>query len=151
MDDALSRRSGLVCSCLTLQPELIREFERLEIEPVSGASRALISQLVVRPTLLDRIRVAQSSDVQCQRLVSEIVNGVESDFLVSDGLLRFRGRVCVPEDSILREELLSKAHCSWFSVHPGSTKMYRDLREHFWWTGMKRSIAEFVSRCLTCQ
>ena len=36
-------------------------------------------------------------------------------------------------------------------MHPGSTKMYRNLREHFWWDGMKNDIAQFVARCLTCQ
>ncbi|GAB2270898.1 hypothetical protein Dimus_038886 [Dionaea muscipula] len=90
-------------------------------------------------------------DDECQRIVSELVDEVDSDFTVSDGLLRFRDRVCVPDDSVLREELMTEAHCFWFSIHPGSTKMYRDLREHFWWSGMKRVIAEFVSRYLTCQ
>ncbi|CAH9138313.1 unnamed protein product [Cuscuta epithymum] len=36
-------------------------------------------------------------------------------------------------------------------MHPGGTKMYRDLKESYWWSGMKRDIAEYVSRCLTCQ
>ena len=36
-------------------------------------------------------------------------------------------------------------------MHPGSTKMYRTLKEHYWWNGMKKEIASFVSRCLTCQ
>ncbi|KAL8111235.1 hypothetical protein AgCh_019086 [Apium graveolens] len=51
----------------------------------------------------------------------------------------------------LREELMEEAHRSPFSIHPGETKMYRDLKEHFWWSGMKRDIANFVSKCLTCQ
>lgn len=44
-----------------------------------------------------------------------------------------------------------EAHSSQYSVHPGGTKMYRDIRLHFWWNGMKRGIARFVSRCLVCQ
>nr|GEW37219.1 retrotransposon protein, putative, Ty3-gypsy subclass [Tanacetum cinerariifolium] len=44
-----------------------------------------------------------------------------------------------------------KAHSSSFSVHLGSTKMYHDLKQHFWWSGMKRDVATFVSRCLICQ
>ncbi|XP_038975659.1 uncharacterized protein LOC120106585 [Phoenix dactylifera] len=49
------------------------------------------------------------------------------------------------------DEILREAHQSRFSIHPGSTKMYRDLREHYWWKGMKREIAEYVARCMTCQ
>ena len=51
----------------------------------------------------------------------------------------------------IRQEVMSEAHSSQYSVHPGGTKMYRDIRQHFWWNGMKREIARFVSRCLVCQ
>ncbi|XP_076945107.1 uncharacterized protein LOC143616023 [Bidens hawaiensis] len=60
-------------------------------------------------------------------------------------------RLCVPDDSALRESLLPEAHNSPFSIHPGSTKMHRDLRQNFWWSRMKEDVAIYVSRCLTCQ
>nr|GFB59529.1 retrotransposable element Tf2 [Tanacetum cinerariifolium] len=60
-------------------------------------------------------------------------------------------RLVVPNDSSLRDVLLTEAHSSPFSVHPGSTKMYHDLKQHFWWSGMKRDVATFVARCLICQ
>ncbi|GJS57738.1 putative nucleotidyltransferase, ribonuclease H [Tanacetum coccineum] len=60
-------------------------------------------------------------------------------------------KLCVPEDPTLREALMTEAHSSPFSIHPGSTKMYHDLKQHFWWSGMKRDVATFVSKCLTCQ
>nr|GEY32956.1 putative reverse transcriptase domain-containing protein [Tanacetum cinerariifolium] len=60
-------------------------------------------------------------------------------------------RLCVPNDASLREALLTEAHSFPFSVHSGSTKMYHDLKQHFWWSGMKRDVATFVSRCLICQ
>nr|GFD02388.1 putative reverse transcriptase domain-containing protein [Tanacetum cinerariifolium] len=44
-----------------------------------------------------------------------------------------------------------EAHSSPFSVHPGSTKMYHDLKQYFLWSGMKRDVATFVSKCLICQ
>ena len=46
---------------------------------------------------------------------------------------------------------MEEAHTSAYVMHPGSTKMYRTLKDHYWWRGMKREIAEFVSKCLTCQ
>nr|GEY63940.1 putative reverse transcriptase domain-containing protein [Tanacetum cinerariifolium] len=60
-------------------------------------------------------------------------------------------RLVVPNDASLREALLTYAHSSPFSVHPGSTKMYHDLKQHFWWSDMKRDVATFISRCLICE
>ncbi|XP_026459494.1 uncharacterized protein LOC113360171 [Papaver somniferum] len=68
-----------------------------------------------------------------------------------DGGLRLRGRLCVPLDVQLRREVLDGAHRSRSTIHPGATKMYKDLRRHFWWKSMKRDIAEYVSKCRTCQ
>nr|GEU87643.1 integrase, catalytic region, zinc finger, CCHC-type, peptidase aspartic, catalytic [Tanacetum cinerariifolium] len=50
-----------------------------------------------------------------------------------------------------RIEHEKEAHSFPFSVHPGSTKMYHDLKQYFWWSGMKRDVATFVARCLICQ
>ncbi|WVZ50768.1 hypothetical protein U9M48_001993 [Paspalum notatum var. saurae] len=45
---------------------------------------------------------------------------------------------------------MTEAHCTKYSIHPGSTKMYQDLKKLFWWRRMKRDIAEFVAKCDTC-
>ncbi|GJV64583.1 putative reverse transcriptase domain-containing protein [Tanacetum coccineum] len=45
---------------------------------------------------------------------------------------------------------MDEAHTSRYSIHPGADKMYYDLRDLYWWPGMKRDIAEYVSRCLMC-
>ena len=47
--------------------------------------------------------------------------------------------------------ILEEAHSAPYVTHPGIVKMYRSLREHYWWQGMKRDIAEFVCKCLVCQ
>ncbi|WMV54613.1 hypothetical protein MTR67_047998 [Solanum verrucosum] len=67
------------------------------------------------------------------------------------GVLRHQGRLCVPDVDGLREKILEEAHGSRYSIHPGATKMYHDLREIYWWNGMKRDIAKFVARCSNCQ
>ncbi|GJR16598.1 putative nucleotidyltransferase, ribonuclease H, partial [Tanacetum coccineum] len=59
--------------------------------------------------------------------------------------------LCVPNDQALREKVMTEAHSSPFTIHPGSTKMYRDLKQYFWWNGMKQDVATFVSKCMTCQ
>ena len=55
----------------------------------------------------------------------------------------------VPENC--RDQVLKEFHNSNFAVHPGGTKMYQDLKRHYWWKGMKSDVARFVARCLTCQ
>jgi hypothetical protein len=67
------------------------------------------------------------------------------------GVLWFNNRIIVRKDHQLHKQILDEVHLSKFSIHPGSTKMYQDLRRNFWWTKMKREIAKYVSECDTCQ
>ena len=67
------------------------------------------------------------------------------------GEIRCQGRLCVPDVGDLRHHILVEAHNSRYSIHPGATKMYRDLREVYWWNDIKRDIANFVSKCPNCQ
>ena len=55
------------------------------------------------------------------------------------------------DDAQMKEEVMKEAHHSRFTIHPGETKMYHDLGRQYWWQGMKRDIAQFVCKCLTCQ
>ncbi|TYK24122.1 pol protein [Cucumis melo var. makuwa] len=80
-----------------------------------------------------------------------LVEKSEDFSISSDKGLTFDGRLCVPEDNAVKEELLKEAHSSLFAMHPRSTKMYQDLRCVYWWRNMKREVADFVSRCLVCQ
>ncbi|KAL0541315.1 hypothetical protein IC582_021357 [Cucumis melo] len=63
----------------------------------------------------------------------------------------FERRLYVPVDNVVKTKLLTEAHSSPFSMHPGSTKMYQDLKRVNWWRNMRREVAHFVSRCLVCQ
>nr|GEW46808.1 putative reverse transcriptase domain-containing protein [Tanacetum cinerariifolium] len=62
----------------------------------------------------------------------------------------FMDRIWVPLVGDVRMVILNKAHKSRYAVHPGTDKMYHDLRDMYWWPGMKRDIAIYVSKCLTC-
>ena len=57
----------------------------------------------------------------------------------------------MPDVDELRKEIMEEAHFSAYSIHPSSTKMYHDLKDTYWWNGMKRDIVNFMSKCLTCQ
>ena len=67
-----------------------------------------------------------------------------------DNILRYENRIWVPMTSNLREKILEEAHKSKYTMHPGSDKMYKDLKGNYWWMGMKRDVADYVSKCLTC-
>ncbi|XP_070039939.1 uncharacterized protein [Nicotiana tomentosiformis] len=94
-------------------------------------------------------------DIQslANRLVREtVLHDVAKEVSIGeDGVLRLQGRLCVPNVNGLRESILEEAHSSRYSIYPGATKMYRDLRQHYSWRGMKKDIVEYVSRCLNCQ
>jgi len=68
----------------------------------------------------------------------------------SDGILRFKDRICVSGNWRLRKQILKKGHKSRLSIHPGMNKMYQDLKQSFWWNGMKIDFAYFVASCLVC-
>ena len=68
-----------------------------------------------------------------------------------NGGLCYKDRVCVTDDDELRKAILEEADSGSFAIHPGSTKMYQDLKMSFWWSGMKRDVSEFVTKCLVCQ
>ena len=78
--------------------------------------------------------------------------GKSDEFMIDEeGVLQLGTRLCVPDVDDLRKELLEEAHYSTYSVHPGSIKMYHTLKDTYWWNGMKKNVAEFISKCLTCQ
>ena len=113
-------------------------------------SAALVASVQIQPSFLDELREAQATDSLVLQLKGRVAQ--DGGFRIDDsGLLRFQDRVVVPSQSDLRAKLLKIAHTSSYTMHPGMTKMYRDLRQFYWWPGMKKDIADFVLRCLICQ
>ncbi|KAH0709023.1 hypothetical protein KY284_010450 [Solanum tuberosum] len=108
----------------------------------NGAESSLVSEVKEKqdqvPILLDL-----KANVQKQRVLNFEQGG--------DGVLKYQGRLCVPMVDELQERIMEEAHSSIYSIHPISTKMYRDLREIYWWNGMKKGIAKFVAKCPNCQ
>ncbi|KAL0556775.1 hypothetical protein IC582_005291 [Cucumis melo] len=150
--DALSRKVSHSAALITRQAPLHRDLERAGIAVSVGAVTMQLAQLTVQPTLRQRIIDAQSNDPYLVEKRGLAEAGQTAEFsLSSDGGLLFERRLCVPSDSAVKTELLSEAHSSPFSMHPGSTKMYQDLKRVYWWRNMKREVAEFVSKCLVCQ
>ncbi|GJZ26630.1 putative reverse transcriptase domain-containing protein [Tanacetum coccineum] len=68
----------------------------------------------------------------------------------ADGTLCFNGRSWLPCYGDLRTVIMHESHKSKYSIHPGSEKMYQDMKKLYWWPNMKANIATYVSKCLTC-
>ena len=95
---------------------------------------------------------AQKNDEKIPTIVSQIGEEKGTKFSVKeDGSLYYKDQVCVANNSELKKAILDKAHGGSFAMHPGSTKMYRDLKVSYWWPEMKRDVSKFVTKCMVCQ
>ena len=95
---------------------------------------------------------AQEEDSWIQTRKGEITQKPNADWSIGpDGGLRMKGRLVLPESTELRRVLFDKAHHARYTVHPGATKMYKDLRRKLWGKHLRRDVAIYVSRCFTCQ
>ena len=151
--DALSRKFvGNLAALLTTQKHILEDSRKMRIEVQLYEAKAHLANHKVQPTLIERIKIAQSNDPQLQKIRNLINLGSQSEFCIHvDGSLRFGNLLCVPNDPNLKAEILKEAHNTSYMIHPGDIKMYWDLRETFWWNNMKREIAQYVTQCLVCQ
>ncbi|KAJ9557119.1 hypothetical protein OSB04_011733 [Centaurea solstitialis] len=107
--------------------------------------------VLVQTSLKSQIQEAQREALMTDNLKKETLHGIEKEFEEKvDGVCYFKGRIWIPRVEQLRKMIMDEAHQSRYSIHPGSDKMYKGLKEHYWWPGMKRDIATYVSKCLTC-
>jgi hypothetical protein len=105
----------------------------------------------VEPTLEQEIRKGQVGDAKIQEIKDLITEGRGPEFTEDEqGTIWFKDRICVPEIDSLREIILKEAHDYDYSIHPGSTKMYQDLKQKYWWYGLKRDVAAHVAKCDVC-
>jgi hypothetical protein len=110
--------------------------------------------ITLTPTLRGEIIAAQKNHVGMANIKRRIQEGDPKVACFREdveGTLWFKDRLVVPRKEALNKKILDEAHTSRYSIHPGSTKMYHDLRQQFWWTRMKRETARYVSECDTCR
>jgi hypothetical protein len=148
--DALSRISHLnMLVTRELLPEFCTEFEKLNLGWLSNAE---VIEMEVDSTLEQDIGRGQLEDAKIQEIKEQIKGDKALGFSVDDQeTLWYKKRICVPDLKEIRESILQEAHDSAYSIHPGSTKIYHDLKNRYWWYRMKRAIAEYVALCYNCQ
>jgi hypothetical protein len=85
------------------------------------------------------------------KYIHEKMEADKANCFRKDDQVWFDDRIVVPKDAEVHQQILDEAHLSRYSIHPGSTKMYQDLKQHYWWTKMKIEIARYVAKCDTCR
>jgi hypothetical protein len=147
--DALSRKNH--CNYMTMKPmdySLCYELKKLNIEIVQQGQ---LTNVTVESTIKDQIISAQRKNSGIAHIKEKVRTGQQTDFSIDDtDVLWFKNQLVVPKVLELRQLILDKAHNTRFSIHPGSNKMYQDLKQRFWWTKMKIESVKYVARCDTC-
>nr|AAV31273.1 putative polyprotein [Oryza sativa Japonica Group]AAV31377.1 putative polyprotein [Oryza sativa Japonica Group] len=148
--DALSRKSYCNMSEGRHLPwELCQEFEKLNLDIVS---KGFVATLEAQPTLFDQVREAQVNDPDIPEIKKNMRRGKAIGYVEDEqGTVWLGERICVPDNKELKDTIMKEAHETLYSIHPGSTKMYQDLKQQFWWASMRREIAEYVALCDVCQ
>ncbi|GJZ93362.1 putative reverse transcriptase domain-containing protein [Tanacetum coccineum] len=111
--------------------------------------RALV--MTLHPKLPSQILEAQTEAIKEENIKAENLRGMDKAFEVRpDGTRCIKNRSWLPLFGNLRDLIMHESHKLKYSIHPGSDKMYQDLKKLYWWPNMKAIIAEYVSKCLTC-
>ena len=150
--DALSRKTVHTAHLMIKQVELLDKFRDMRLQVELGSESIRFSTLTISSDFLSSVRERQLLDANLNRVREQLGSDETRDFtLDNDDILRFQGRICVPNDTEVKKLILEEGHKSRLSLHPGMTKMPQDFKETFWWQRMKRDVAQFVSACFTCQ
>jgi hypothetical protein len=133
----------------TMPYELAKEFDRLSLGFLNNMRGVTVE---LEPTLEREIKEAQKNDEKINEVRQMILEGRGKDFREGvEGVIWFKDRLSVPNVQSIRELILKEAHETAYLIHPGSEKMYHDLKKKFWWYEMKREIAEHVAMCDSCR
>jgi hypothetical protein len=123
--------------------------ERLNLGIVQqGTLMHLKLELVIQQKIIDAQRIDKGMKHIHEKMEDDKAICFSKD---NQGVLWFKDRIMVPKNVELCQQILDEAHLSWYSIHLGSTKMYQDLKQHYWWTKMKIEIARYVAKCDTCR
>ncbi|XP_071733907.1 uncharacterized protein [Rutidosis leptorrhynchoides] len=107
--------------------------------------------MTIQTNLMSHIQNAQLEAMKEENVKEEGISEKDKKFEIkSNGTRYFADRIWIPKFGGLRELVMDEAHKTRYSIHPGSGKMYHDLKEFYWWPNMKAEIATYVGKCLTC-
>jgi hypothetical protein len=139
--DSLSR-SGVPKVALPL----IVDMDRMGVALCYVGTAREETRMLIQSSILERVHMAQQQDRLLQEARNRVGDGKPREFTIDENdLVRFRGHLCVPQKSEVKMDILREAHKMPYIVHPGETKMYRDLKQKFWWKRMKVDVSKYVA------
>ncbi|GJV83337.1 putative reverse transcriptase domain-containing protein [Tanacetum coccineum] len=107
--------------------------------------------MTLHPKLPSQILESQTEAIKEENIEAENLRGMDKAFKIRpDGTRCIKNRSWLSLFGNLRDLIMHESHKSKYSIHPGSDKMYQDLKKLYWWPNMKEIIAEYVSKCLRC-
>ncbi|XP_049348983.1 uncharacterized protein LOC125813541 [Solanum verrucosum] len=137
-------RQGITKDQCQLASLVVRFLESLD--------KGVIVQNAAESSLVVEVKEKQYTDPILLKLKENVQQGMTKAFeLTQEGVLRCQNILCVPNVEELRKRIMMEVHHSIYFVHPGSTKMYHDLKGMYWWGDMKKNIAIFVAQCPNCR
>ncbi|GJX18710.1 putative reverse transcriptase domain-containing protein [Tanacetum coccineum] len=111
--------------------------------------RSLI--ITLHPKLPTQILEAQTEAIKEENIKAENLRGMDKSFKIRPNRTRcIKNRSWLPLFGGLRDLIMHETHKLKYSIHPGSDKIYQDLKKLYWWPNMKTIIGEYVGKCLTC-
>nr|GEW30112.1 putative reverse transcriptase domain-containing protein [Tanacetum cinerariifolium] len=106
--------------------------------------------MTIHRKLPSQILKAQIEAIKEENINAENLRGMDKAFKIRpDGTRYIKNRSWLPFFGNLRDLIMRESYKSKYSIHPGSDKMYQDLKKLYWWPNMKAIIAEYVGKCLT--
>jgi hypothetical protein len=101
--------------------------------------------------LLDELKKGTEKDNSLQNILNNISTGQEQKFVHKDGLVYYKSRIVVPDDTHLKTKILLEFHSSPICGHAGIARTLARISAQFFWPQMKQEIKDFVQQCLICQ
>lgn len=106
-----------------------------------------------QPVWVQEVLNAYTTDAQAQDLLTKLAISSPDDkgYSLNQGLIRYKGRVWIAQNSALQTKLIASLHASPIGGHSGIAATHHRLKQLFWWKGMKGDVESFIKQCVVCQ
>jgi predicted aspartyl protease len=148
----LDSRSRVLLGPHRLDPRINAELAALYIASYPQRSVELMpidtDALAKVPLDSDQLRTSLREDNRTS--FEELRDEMPTEYSVEDGLLLYKGRLCVRRGTVLGTRLIQEVHTQPSTAHPGSTKTYQLLAKQYYWVGMEADVKRYVDNCIPC-